>query len=167
MYSRTKKAAEEILFSYMDKYNMPICIVRPFSVTGVGEQDTHLIPTLIRSCLRGEFMNFVSHPTHDFIDVEDVVSGLINLSDHQAKGVFELGTGRKHTNQEVLEMVEKATKKKANLNRVDQLRMYDNKEWVSSNYKARGYGWLPAKSLKLSIKEMVDEFKKTHSRNIS
>jgi len=69
MYSRSKKAAEEILLSYMEKYNLPVCIIRPFSITGVGEQKEHLIPTLM--CLMwltglltyphvqlGEFLNW-------------------------------------------------------------------------------------------------------------
>lgn len=159
-YSRTKTAAEEILLSYMEKYNAPICIVRPFSITGVGEQPEHLIPTLIRSCMTGEKMDFVPEPIHDFIDVEDVVSGILNLSTHGAKGIFELGSGVSHTNQEVLELVEKITGKKANINRVSQLRDYDNKDWVSQNYRARMYGWLAKKTLEQSITEMVEAYGK-------
>lgn len=166
MYSRTKRAAEEVLLSYKEKYNLPICIVRPFSVTGVGEQSQHLIPTLIRSCITGEPMDFVPRPVHDFIDVEDVVDGIINLSTHSAKGVFELGTGVSHTNQEVKELVEKVTGKKAKVNVVDSLREYDvhknsETDWVSSNFRARMYGWLARKSLETSIAEMVEAYTQT------
>lgn len=158
MYSRTKKAAEEILLAYAEKYDAPICIIRPFSVTGVGEQPQHLIPTLIRSCMTGELVNFVPEPTHDFIDVEDVVDGIINLSQNKAKGIFELGTGISTTNAEVLRLVEEATGKKANINVVKSLRDYDNEQWVSKNYKSRGWGWIPKKSLKQSISEQVGAY---------
>ncbi|HUV84821.1 MAG TPA: SDR family oxidoreductase, partial [Methanosarcinales archaeon] len=67
MYSRAKKAAEEILLAFIDKYDLPICIIRPFSITGVGEQKQHLIPTLINACFTGEIVNFVSGPQHDYI----------------------------------------------------------------------------------------------------
>ena len=143
MYSRTKKAAEEILLAFMENYEVPICIVRPLSITGVGEQPQHLIPTLINSCMTGELVNFVPNSVHDFIDVEDVVDGILNLSDNRARGIFELGSGIKYTNQEVLKIVEKATGKKANINVVNSLRSYDNMDWVSQNFKARGYGWVP------------------------
>jgi nucleoside-diphosphate-sugar epimerase len=159
-YSRAKKAAEEILLAYMEKYNAPICIVRPFSITGVGEQPEHLIPTLIRSCMTGEPMDFVQNPVHDFIDVSDVVAGMLNLSQHGAKGIFELGTGKAYTNQQVREIVERVTGKKANVNVVPQLRDYDNQDWSSMNYRARMYGWLPKKSLEQSITEMVEAYKK-------
>jgi len=130
MYSRSKRAAEEVLLSYMERFNKPICIVRPFSVTGVGEQKEHLIPTLIRSCMTGELVNFVPNPVHDFIDVQDVVSGITNLTDHFARGIFELGTGRAYSNQQVLEIVESITKKKANINIISSARPYDTDQWV-------------------------------------
>lgn len=160
MYSRTKKAAEEILLAYAEKYNLPICIVRPYSVTGVGEQIEHLIPKLIDSCLNGTRMDFVSKPVHDWIDVEDVVDGILNLANHGARGIFELGTGRSYSNLEVLKIVEKVTGKPANVDYVDRLRDYDNTEWTSNNYRARMYGWLPRKTLEQSVTEMVEEAKK-------
>lgn len=158
MYSRTKKAAEEILLAYAEKYSAPICIIRPFSVTGPGEQKEHLIPTLIKAAYSGETVNFVPKPVHDFIDVRDVVSGVLSLSSNKARGIFELGTGTETSNQEVKEMVERLTSKKINVNIVPQLRAYDNTEWLSMNYRARGYGWLPKYTLEQSITDMVKEY---------
>jgi len=160
VYSRAKRAAEEILLSYIESQQLPICIIRPFSVTGVGEQPQHLIPTLIRSCLLGERVNFVPQPTHDFIDVSDVIDGIINLSYNKAKGIFELGSGKKYSNEEVLRLVEKETRKKANINIIPSLRDYDSANWVSTNFRSRSWGWLPKKTLEQSIHEMVIDFKK-------
>lgn len=157
-YSRTKKAAEEILLAYREKYHVQIIIVRPFSIVGVGEQPTHLIPTLIRSCMTGEKINFVKESRHDFISVDDVVDGILNLSDNQAGGIYELGSGKSYSNQEVLEIVEKVTGKKANVNIVSSLRAYDNLNWVSTNFRARSFGWLPKVSLEQSITNMVKAY---------
>lgn len=159
-YSRSKKAAEEILLAYMEKYKLPICIIRPLSITGVGEQERHLIPTLIRSCMTGEVVNFYPDATHDFIDIEDVVSGILSLSNKSAHGIFELGTGVLHSNKEVLDIVEKVTGRKANINRVERLRPYDNEKWVSTNFNARRWGWLPKVSLQESIRRMVENYDK-------
>lgn len=157
MYSRTKKAAEEILLSYMEKYDAPICIIRPFSITGVGEQKDHLIPKLIDSCLHGTKMDFVAEPVHDWIDVDDVAEGIINLSKHRAKGIFELGSGVSYSNDQVRLLVEKVTGKRANITLVSKLRDYDTTDWVSANFRSRSFGWLPKKSLEQSIIEMVKE----------
>lgn len=164
-YSRAKKAAEEILLAYMEKYNAPIAIVRPLSITGVGDQKEHLIPTLIRSCLDGEDMPFVPDAVHDYIDVEDVVDGLLTLSKRHAKGIFELGTGVSHTNQEVKTIVETVTGEKANIHEVKNLRAYDSDEWVSKNFQARTYGWEPKKQLYQSVQEMVGDYEQARKKS--
>lgn len=142
-YSRTKRAGEEVLQALGGH-----CIVRPFSITGVGEQEEHLIPTLIRSCLYGEQMDFVPWPEHDFIDVEDVVEAILGLAGKE--GVFDVGTGIGTTNQQVLDMVEQATGKKANVRIVSGLRPYDAEHWRA----ARPSG--PKKPLEQIIADMVD-----------
>ena len=159
MYSRTKKAAEEILLSFIDKYHFPICIIRPFSITGVGEQKEHLIPTLIRSCLTGELVNFVPEPRHDFIDVEDVVTDILKLSAIRAKGIFKLGNSFLVSNEEVLKLVEEITGKKANIKIVDNMRSYDNEDWYSKDYISQDYGWTQRINLRDTIKAMVDNVK--------
>lgn len=153
-YSRTKFAAEQILQST----DLPYCIVRPYSICGVSEQKEHLIPTLIRSCFTGEKIDFVPDATHDFIDVEDVCNGLINLAESNAVGVFEFGTGVDTSNEEVLAMVEKETGKTANVRIVKNLRPYDTKEWFCDDFTARDYGWEATKPLSKSIKEMVEAY---------
>jgi nucleoside-diphosphate-sugar epimerase len=150
-YSRTKRAAEEILQALPD---IQACIVRPYSVTGISEQREHLIPTLIRSCMEGEVMPFDPLPVHDFVDVSDVVNSLVNLSESKVTGIVELGNGYPYTNQEVLELVELVTGKKANVEITKSLRSYDNKEWYCKN----PFFHKPKPLLK-SIEEMVATYK--------
>ncbi len=157
-YSRTKRAAEEILQSLLE---LKSCIVRPYSVTGVGEQKEHLIPTLIRSCMEGEPMDFVPDATHDFVDVEDVVSGLLILSKIEARGIYEFGNRVAVTNDKVKQLVEEITGKKANIRQYcGQLRDYDDQNWccqIPNDY------WQPTKSLRQSITQMVEQYK--HERS--
>ena len=155
IYSRAKKAAEEILLGYQDKYNLPICIVRPYSITGVGEQPSHLIPTLIRAAYTGETIDFVPEPTHDFIDVEDVANGIFLLSQWRASGIQEIGQGQSYSNQAVLELVQKCTGRVINVNIVKNLRPYDSKEWVADNKRIMSFS---KKMLQVSIEEMVKDY---------
>lgn len=154
-YSRTKKAAEELLLAYMEKYDAPITIIRPLSITGVGEQPEHLIPVLIDSIENDKPINLVPYATHDFIDIDDVVAGTINLSSNRARGIFELGRGSSYTNLQILRIVERLLGKQAQVNFVDSMRPYDNEEWISTNFKSRGWGWSPKKSPEDSIREMI------------
>ena len=157
MYSRTKKIAEEILSDYIEEYNLPICIIRPYSITGVGEQKEHLIPTLIRSCFTGEPVNFVPEPRHDYIDVKDVVPDILQLSSTSSKGIFKLGNSFPVSNAEVLKLVEEATGRKANINIVDSLRSYDSKDWYAKDYISRD-NWTQRIPLRDTIKAMVEDY---------
>lgn len=150
-YSRSKRAAEEILQALPE---LDSCIVRPYSVTGVGEQKEHLIPTLIRSCMEGEEMQFDPDPVHDFVDVEDVVEVLYSLSDRHATGIVEIGSGIPHSNQEVRELVEHFCQKKANIKGECRMRIYDNDYWCCRSMK-----WKLKKTLADSIEEMVEAYK--------
>jgi nucleoside-diphosphate-sugar epimerase len=149
-YSCTKRVAENILEALPE---LKSCIVRPYSVTGVGEQKEHLIPTLIRSCMEGEEMPFDPFPVHDFIDVEDVVDELIKLADEGATGIYEFGHGRPVTNQEVKGIVERTCGKQANIKLTRHIRPYDSSAWFCMRPHSK-----PKKSLKTSIEEMVEAY---------
>lgn len=150
-YSVSKRAAEDML----KLTSLPYCIIRPYTVIGVGEQKAHLIPTLIRSCLEGWQIEFVPDATHDYIDVDDVVRAMLTLSKEKSTGIFELGKGIAITNQEVLDIVEEVTGKKANITVVDQLREYDSRKWCC---KITGERWPDLKPLRKSIEEMVEDY---------
>lgn len=156
LYSKTKKMAENVLMKYVDKFDMPISIIRPFSITGVGEQRRHLIPTLIRSCFEHELINFVPYPRHDFIDVKDMVKGIIYLSKNQKKGIFEMGNEKSYSNQEVLELVQKCTGRQANINIVKSLRPYDNEDWKAT--KSQWVKKIKPISLEETITNMVRDY---------
>lgn len=156
VYAKSKLVAEKWLLNSTSP--TPFRIVRPFSVTGVGEQSCHLIPKLIRSCMTGEEMPFVGDAYHDFVDVEDVVRGLIVASEGTSVGPMELGSAAPYSNQEVLEMVQEATGKKANIKRIDKMRDYDSKDWCSDAGMWPD-GWVPRKPLIQSITEMVEAYK--------
>lgn len=157
-YSRCKRATEEVLLATGNA-----CIIRPYSVTGVGEQKSHLIPTLIRNCLTGDRFEMTPWPRHDYIDVEDVVEAMLNLAPHT--GVFDVGGMNSFSNMEVMEMVEQVTGKKANVQLVEKARPYDNVEWMCTSLSARQFGWHPQKKLRRSLEEMVDDFIESRTKD--
>jgi len=158
-YSATKAGAELLCRAYAFQYNKPIVSVRPFSVTGVGEQRNHLIPTLIRSALSGKKMPFVKDPTHDFVDVYDLVDAVLTCSLHGdvlAGTSINIGSGKQYANHQVKGLVEELTGKKIKVEMKESMREYDNDSWVSNNDRINAIGWKPTKPLKISINEMID-----------
>ena len=157
-YTTSKGLMEKFAMDFVHQRKLPIVVIRPSSVTGVGEQKEHLIPKLIRSCLYGEEMPFVESPVHDFIAVEDVVSAILFLEENidNCKGrVWNVSTGVGYSNKEVKELVEKVIGKEANVKLVDSLREYDSIDWIVDNSQLVGLGWKPIKTLEETICSMV------------
>ena len=166
LYGVTKACGTQLTRYYSKYFNT--AIVRPFSVTGVGEQEKHLIPTLIRSCLHGEEMQFVPGPVHDLIDIYDLCNGVLSVLGNIERfngEIFNLGCGKQYANQEVLEIVERVTGKKANIKVVGSLRDYDSSFWMANNGKLKSLGWKQTKTLEQSIKEIVRHESKKKNLN--
>jgi len=105
-------------------------------------------------------MNFVPDATHDFVDVEDVITGLLTLSKIKATGIHEFGNGIAIENEEVLRLVEEVTGRKANIRKTEKLRDYDSPDWYCKSMCAY---WQPTKSLRQSITEMVAQYRNEHA----
>lgn len=167
LYSLSKKAAEDYLRLQVENHNKKIAIARPYAITGAGEQEEHLIPTLIRSCLYGKKMPFVPEPHHDFIDVEDVANALLLIAKKgKLKGeYYDIGVGISFSNDTVRKVVELETGRKANIRKVKSMRDYDSKDWRADPRELEKLGWTPKKSLMDSIIEMV-EYEKQNTRGV-
>lgn len=136
LYSASKKAMEEIAQIYMVDRNLPIKIARPFSIYGNGEQKEHLIPKLIDSCLNGTEMPFVGEPKHDFVYIDDFIDVIIKMSTPPFEGlpgIWRVGSGKTVSNEEVKDIIQEVTDKKANIKRVESLRDYDSDNWPAGN----------------------------------
>jgi nucleoside-diphosphate-sugar epimerase len=113
-YGAAKAAATHLAQVWSIRHNFPIVVYRPASITGVGDHYQHLIPTLIRSCMEQEPMSFIDEPTHDYIDVTDIVSAISILGERidEVKGdIFNVGNSFECSNGSILEMIEEITGK--------------------------------------------------------
>jgi nucleoside-diphosphate-sugar epimerase len=158
-YGAAKAAATHLAQAWAMQKQTPVVVFRPASITGVGEQSIHLIPTLIRSCLFKEEIPFVSDPVHDYINVKDVCNALGILAEaamtHKGE-VFNVGNGVQHTNQEVREMVEELTGKPATITKSIKLNPQNISDvWIADSTKTRSLGWTPKVTLYESLREMV------------
>lgn len=134
LYASTKAAGEHLCRSFVDCHNKPIVSVRPYSVYGVNEAYFRFIPTVFRSCIKGDRMKLVAAPVHDWIYIDDVVDRMIQSAetiDSLSGQSIGLGTGYATSNGDIVKMIEKLTGRDANYYSVKSMRPYDNCKWAS------------------------------------
>ena len=162
-YSESKEKMEKYVKQWVKDTGENVIVARPSTIIGVGENKNHLIPKLIHSAITGEQMDFVGEPTHDFLSVDDFIDALIILSlavkDYKGQ-TFNISAGESISNETVKDTVVDIVGKQPNIRRVESLRKYDTERWEVPNYKMRSLGWKPTKTLKQTIKEMVEAYER-------
>lgn len=110
-YAGTKAAASMMCRSVAKEYNLPIFIVRPYSVYGNYEKPYRLFPRLYNAFTTKEQIN-ISEGYHDFIYIKDFIKGL-NLFVENDYGsndygdIINLGSGIQSSNIDVLQVFTK------------------------------------------------------------
>lgn len=99
-YAITKMAAEELARSIARRCGISLSVARIFNVVGPGQEERHVVGAVAQQLLAMETAKTPSvlhvgplSPTRDFVDVRDVASGLCDLVEDDATGVFNLGSG--------------------------------------------------------------------------
>jgi len=95
-YAATKIAADQLVLSYWRSFETPVVIARPFNTFGPRQSARAVIPTLITQALAREEVELGStHPTRDFLYVDDLTHGLVRCAEAEnVEGeVVNLGSG--------------------------------------------------------------------------
>jgi NAD dependent epimerase/dehydratase len=107
-YAATKIAADQLALSFWRSFDTPVVVARPFNTFGPRQSARAVIPTLITQALDREEVELGStHPTRDFLYVEDLVAGFVRCA--EADGVegevVNLGSGVEISIAELAELV--------------------------------------------------------------
>ena len=136
-YGVTKLAAEQLVLAKSRSKLLKACSLRLFSVYGPRERPDKLFTKLIDCALNDKkFPLFDGSEKHirSFTYVEDIVNGILSVigkEDICDGEIFNIGTENEHTTQEGIDIIEKITNKKIQLQHLpkrpgDQLRTSAN-----------------------------------------
>lgn len=144
-YQATKGAATLMCQGWARLHNLPIWIVRPYSVYGPGERSHRLFPKLYRAFRHNESMTlYQGH--HDFIYINDFVRGIDQVLqewDLPAGDIVNFGSGTQTSNFELLEIWAKvAGRTDAPVARVAEMqKAFETKIWVCDISKLTSLGF--------------------------
>lgn len=135
-YSATKLSSSNICKIFAEINNKPIVTFRLFSVYGPYEERTRFIPTIIKSLIKGEKINITSgSQRRDFIYVEDISNAFLKalaLGKKVQGEIINLGTGKEHTNDEIVEKLFNLTNRRTQVKKGG----YPKRSWDVAHWKA-------------------------------
>ena len=174
MYEATKAAGTMLCQGFAREYDLPIVIVRPFTVYGKYMQEDRFIPTLYNSIKKTEKIKIYNpKAVHDYIYIDDFIKG-IDILIPQAKDikgeVVNLGTGIQTTNFDVYIEIARLLPKfniptavyapLENSSAVqfveENLHSYDSAFWGACTIKARSLGFKAEISFEEGIKKYCE-----------
>ncbi|WP_194892313.1 NAD-dependent epimerase/dehydratase family protein [Catenulispora pinisilvae] len=162
-YGASKLAAEHLLQAYVQTYGIDASIGRAFVVYGPGEDPKRAgaeVGQFLRWHLNNVPIQVVGDPSakiRDFVDVADVVAGLIAVARAgEAGSVYNLGSGTATSLEQLIRVIEKVTGRRAEVE-VDDTDLTDSYSLVADITRLRGLGYQPRTALEAGVAAVARE----------
>jgi len=169
-YAASKKTNEVMAYSYSNIYNLPITVLRFFTVYGnYGRPDMSLFK-FTKNIIHSKKIDLFNKGNHerDFTHVDDVVSNICNLvnrppTDSVPYEVYNIASGKPKKLMYFLKIIENNLKKNASLNMKELQKGDVIKTHASTNKIISKTGIKKRKSFEKGIKSFVNWYKKYYS----
>jgi UDP-glucose 4-epimerase len=143
-YGLTKLKAERYIKKKLPKSKIPYCIGRIFSFTHISQEDSYLIPSIVKKIRESKKNNIVfNNMNHyrDFVSVADICEAIKLLWIKKSKGEFNIASGKATYIKNIVKFLSKKYKKKPIF--IDNGKSY----LVGDVKKIKKLGWKPKKNI--------------------
>lgn len=160
IYGKTKLIGERQVMTYCHKNNISYAILRLFNVYGKYDNTPHFIPAIVSRIKKEEILQVGNLNTfRDYVHIDDVVRLIFNVLERPAENdVFNVGSGKRHSGKQVINLIGKMKGKKIAIKKVSILtRKNDRKFLYSKITKAKKeYSWSPKIDLMTGLKDLLN-----------
>ena len=143
-YGLTKLKAERYIKKKLSKSKIPYCIGRIFSFTHINQEDSYLIPSIVKKIRKSKNKNIVfNNMNHyrDFVSVTDICETIKLLWRKKSKGEFNIASGKATYIKNIVKFLCKKYKKKPIF--IDNGKSY----MVGDVKKIKKLGWKSKKNI--------------------
>lgn len=159
-YSQTKIIGEELCKGYHRDFGMPIVILRPFNVYGIGQNENFLVPSIIKQSKSGKILLRDPNPSRDMVFIDDMVEAYIKAIRCRQISfeVFNIGSGVSFSVKEIAEMIASNFLKNITIRFTGERRENDIMVTVADISKAKDrLAWKPLTDLGTGIRKMINK----------
>jgi CDP-glucose 4,6-dehydratase len=166
-YETSKTCIDLIAQSYAETFNQPVLISRFCNIYGPGDTNfNRLIPKTIKSVLQNDAPRmWGGGAIREYMYIDDAVLGYIKLAEMSISRVgknriFNFGTGKRYSVEQVINNVIKASGKKLTIEKVGGGRLLEiQKQYVSSAKSKRLLQWSAQVSFEKGLKKTIAWYK--------
>jgi len=141
IYEGTKAACTMLAQSYSHTYDIPILIIRPFTIYGIQEKPNKFLQILFKKKNNNEKNVSVSKGFHDYVYIDDFVDALLIIVKNNTNqfDIINIGSGIQTSNMDVVKIFEKVTNYKFETYLNIEEKKYDSEMWVCDTSKLNKY----------------------------
>ena len=163
-YSATKIAADAMVMSFYNSFNLPVTIARPFNTYGPRQSARAIIPTIITQIALGKKKIKLGDlsPTRDFNYVEDCCRGFIMLaeSDKTIGETINIGSNSEISIADTLKLIKELMSSNV-IFISDEQRMRPKKSevyrlWCDNKKIKELVGYKPQTNIQVGLKKTID-----------
>jgi nucleoside-diphosphate-sugar epimerase len=166
-YSHTKILGESLCRSYYKNFNVPITILRPSNIYGIGQNNNFLIPTIINQLYSNRVELKDKNPKRDYIYVEDMVEAYIHCLEPSLKKyrVFNIGTGKSYSVDDIVKIIVKESKRNPSIKFSDSDRKNEVMDLIYDiNHANKNLNWTPRFSIEEGIRAILINYNKNRGQ---
>ena len=157
-YAASKAGADHLVRAYQVTYGLPAVVVRGSNNYGPRQFPEKFLPLLITRALEEAALPIYGDGKYirEWIFVEDFCEGIATVLKKGDPGqVYNIGSGDRRVNLEVVQMILKKMGKPQSLVRHVTDRLGHDRRYAISSGKLRGLGWSPKHSFESGLDETI------------
>lgn len=162
-YAMTKKACEELCYTYHKLYNLNVVALRFFTVYGKRQRPDLAISKFTKLILEDKPIPVFGDGTtmRDYTYIDDIVQGIISSVEYNKTSyeIINLGGGEPINLNRMISTIENVLGKKAIINRMDMQKGDVNKTIADINKAKKLLNYNPQTSFENGIKEFIKWYK--------
>ncbi len=160
-YGASKAAGECICRAFMNEYEMPLVIVRPFNHIGLGQDPHFVVPKIVQGFKEKKpYLELGNIETErDFLDVRDVADAYIRIIENFKSGsTYNISSGCGIKISDIISKLENLIDEKIEIKKGDDfIRKNEIKKSIGSSGKIKtDLGWRKKYSINDTLKWMLE-----------
>lgn len=168
-YAHSKWLGEELCRFYAREFKVKSVILRPFNLYGPGQNESFLIPMLIKQIRENnEIVVKDDTPKRDFLHIFDFIEACIATIDFKEPfKIFNVGSESSVSVRDIIEILVKSYNQKIKWRTLGKIRSNEIVETVSNCHAIKRHlGWFPKKSFPESLINLLNNVNPLTTDNI-